>query len=53
MTVVKEPVKVYTNVPKPELAPRILPVRQPVEAPAEERELVPVRRQAPEKQERL
>lgn len=46
MTTVKEPVKTYTNVPKPIVAPSYAPpARQPVEAPAvEERELVPVRR---------
>ena len=46
MTVIKEPVKIYTNVPKPQVAPTFAP-RQPipVEAPAvEERELVPVKR---------
>lgn len=42
MTVVKEPVKVYTNVPEPVRAPIFRPVRQPVEA-TPERELVPVR----------
>lgn len=47
MTTVKEPVKVFTNVPKPQSVPMFAPRQMPVEAPVEERELVPVKRQAP------
>ena len=44
MTTVKEPVRTYTNVPKPIKAPSYAPPLQvPVESP--EREMVPVRRQ--------
>ena len=49
MTVVTEPVKIYTNVPRPIFAPAFAPkTTSPVEAPAEveERELVPVRRKS-------
>lgn len=45
MTTVVEPVKTFTNVPRPVEAPMFVPVQKPVEVPAETRETVPVKRQ--------